>query len=125
MRNELRLSCAVDAAMSVIEGKWKAVIICKLAHNGQMRFSELMRGISTISSKVLANQLKELEEDGIVFRKPTITAKRVVYSLTEKGYDLGPALVELVKWSLRNMSIRESDLNSTACINFKSPIIKA
>ncbi|MCQ2055961.1 MAG: helix-turn-helix transcriptional regulator [archaeon] len=125
MRNELRLGCAVDAAMSVIEGKWKAVIICKLAHNGQMRFSELMRGIPTISSKVLANQLKELEEDGIIFRKSTIAAKRVTYSLTEKGYDLGPALVELVKWSLRNMSLKEANLNNTACINFELPSIKA
>lgn len=102
--NKPRLDCAVDATMSVIEGKWKATIICKLGLNESMRFSELLKAIPTISSKVLTNQLKELERDGIVKRDASSAYKCVRYSLTEKGKELKPALEELAKWSLCNMN---------------------
>ena len=102
--SSLRLDCAVDAAMSVIEGKWKAVVICKIGHNGKMRFNELIKEIPSISSKVLTNQLRELEGDGIIQREASATSKRVTYSLTSKGIALGPALIELAKWGRDHMS---------------------
>lgn len=109
MKNDIsELDYAVDATMSVIEGKWKSTIICKLGSNGTMRFGELLKEIPAISSKVLTNQLKELERDGIVRRQASFASKCVRYSLTEKGEELKPALEELAKWSLSNMNFDRS-----------------
>ncbi len=100
-----KMDNAVDATMSVIEGKWKATIICKLYNRESMRFGELLKEIPKISSKVLTNQLKELERDGIVKRDVTSVYKCVWYSLTEKGRELKPALDELAKWSICHMNV--------------------
>ena len=97
-----RYNCAVDAAMSVIEGKWKCTIICLLGINGSMRFNEILKAIGEISSRMLSKQLKELEEDGIVTR--TINDKgplKISYSLTDKGRSLGPVLNSIAEWGLK------------------------
>ena len=59
-----RFNCSLDAAMSVIEGRWKPTIICLLAQNGSMRFNELLNKIGEVSSRMLSKQLKELEAEG-------------------------------------------------------------
>jgi DNA-binding HxlR family transcriptional regulator len=99
-----RMDCAVDAAMSVIEGKWKSAILCKLFVKGDMRFSQLQSELPKVSSKVLTNQLRELESDGLINR--TIYAEvpvRVVYSITDRGRSLMPALKALADWALENV----------------------
>jgi phage gp45-like len=58
----------VEATMDVIGGKWKPIILCNLRH-GAMRPSDLKRGITGISQKMLTQQLRELEEDNIIDRK--------------------------------------------------------
>ena len=58
----------VEATMDVIGGKWKPIILCNLRH-GPMRPSDLKRGITGISQKMLTQQLRELEEDNIIDRK--------------------------------------------------------
>ncbi len=58
----------VEATMDVIGGKWKPIILCNLRH-GAMRPSDLKRGITGISQKMLTQQLRELEEDNIIERK--------------------------------------------------------
>ena len=58
-----RYNCSIDAAMSVIEGRWKGTIICMLANDGTLRFSELQRKIGEITSRILSKQLKELEAE--------------------------------------------------------------
>ena len=63
-----RYNCSIDAAMSVIEGRWKGTIICMLANDGTLRFSELQRKIGEITSRILSKQLKELEADGMITR---------------------------------------------------------
>ena len=99
-----RMNCAVDATMSVIEGRWKTVILCKLYKNGPMRFNQLMKEIDGVSPRILTKQLKEMESDGIIKRTsyPEIPP-RVEYSITEKGLSLGPILKAMADWGLQNM----------------------
>jgi DNA-binding HxlR family transcriptional regulator len=86
-------------ALQLIEGRWKLVIIFHLFGHGVLRFSELERAIETVSQKMLIQQLRELERDGIVQR--TIYAQvppKVEYSLTEWGKKICPALDALLEW---------------------------
>lgn len=99
-----RTDCAVDATMSIIGGKWKPTVLCKLIVKGDMRFSELAEEIPQVSSKVLANQLRELERDGLVFRTESAEPPvRVTYGVTERGMTLAPALAALAEWALGNL----------------------
>ena len=99
-----RMNCAVDATMSVIEGRWKTVILCKLYMNGPMRFNQLMKEIDGVSPRILTKQLKEMEADGVIRRTsyPEIPP-RVEYSITERGLSLGPILKAMADWGLKNM----------------------
>ncbi len=105
MRKAPRTDCAIDAAMSVIEGRWKTVIICILAKNGApMRFNQLIGRIDGISPRIFTLQLKELESDGIILRDVRSTSPKCVeYSLTEKGKSLLPILAQLAEWGLQHM----------------------
>ncbi len=101
----LRLDCAVDAAMSVIEGRWKTVIICKMAHAaGPIRYNQLMNDIPGISPRIFTLQLKEMERDGLLVRNVcSVSPKRVEYSLSPRGRSLLPILGQLALWGLTNM----------------------
>ncbi len=105
MKGTPRTDCAVDAAMSVIEGRWKTVIICILARNGEpMRFNQLINKIEGISPRIFTLQLRELESDGIITRTVVSTSpKYVEYSLSEKGLSLIPILQMLSEWGLKHM----------------------
>ncbi|MGW3346484.1 winged helix-turn-helix transcriptional regulator [Nonomuraea rubra] len=95
--------CALDAAMDVVDGKWKALILWALDERLR-RFGELRRSLPGISEKVLAQQLRELEADGIVRR--TVfdeTVPRVEYELTDAGVALYAALGALGEWGARRM----------------------
>lgn len=89
-------------AVRVLGGKWKIVIIIQLlSAEGPLRFSELERQIEGVNQKMLIQQLKQLETDGIVVRTlfPQVPPK-VEYSLSEAGYALKPALGALMEWAL-------------------------
>uniref|UniRef100_UPI0037DDCB38 winged helix-turn-helix transcriptional regulator n=2 Tax=Candidatus Methanarcanum hacksteinii TaxID=2911857 RepID=UPI0037DDCB38 len=99
-----RYDCAIDAAMSVFEGRWKTVIICLLANNGPMRFNQLLKRIDGVSSRILTKQLRELENDNIVKRDvDTDTSLKVEYSLTPRGETLLPVMRAIAEWGLKNM----------------------
>ena len=88
--------CPLAAAFAAIGGKWKLTILYWLAH-GELHFAGLQRRATPISHKVLAEQLRELEADGIVARTPTGTAPApVIYELTAYGRTLLP-IVEAVR----------------------------
>ncbi|MCL2712326.1 MAG: helix-turn-helix transcriptional regulator [Methanomassiliicoccaceae archaeon] len=90
--------------MSVIEGRWKVVVLCKLKEKGEMRFNQIMREIEGISPRMLAKQLKELERDGLLYRNVHYEIPpRVQYSLTELGKSLIPLLSEMTRWGLNNL----------------------
>ncbi|WP_431940786.1 winged helix-turn-helix transcriptional regulator [Nocardia grenadensis] len=91
--------CGIDAAMDVISGKWKGLILWELDNYGVRRFGELRRGLPGVSEKMLIQQLRELEEDGLIDRKvyPEVPP-RVEYRLTDLGRSLNTALEPLGAW---------------------------
>lgn len=90
--------CSLDYAVSLIKGKWKAVIICHL-NDQSYRFLELQRKLSGVSEKVLTEKLRELENDALVERVsyPEIPP-RVEYRLTSLGLRLFAVLNNLQLW---------------------------
>src|SRR6185369_7746836 len=96
----------MEGALRMIEGRWKMVILFYLFDRGIMRFSELERAIPAVSQKMLIQQLRELERDGIVAREvyPQVPPK-VEYHLTEWGKSLCPALDALLKWAEQRDSL--------------------
>ena len=88
-----------EEALRLIEGRWKLVIIFHLFGHGVLRFSELERAIEAVSQKMLIQQLRELERDGIVHRQVFAQVPpKVEYSLTEWGKKMCPALDALPEW---------------------------
>lgn len=91
--------CGIDAAMDVVTGKWKSLILWELHHYGTRRFAELRRGLPGVSEKMLVQHLREMEEDGLVHREVyREVPPKVEYSLTEDGVSLNAALAPLGKW---------------------------
>ena len=92
-------AAGVGAAIKIFEGRWKLLILFQLFGGKVLRYSELERQIPGITQKMLAQQLRQLEADGIVRRVvyPEVPPK-VEYSLTEWGQSLCPALDSLLKW---------------------------
>ncbi len=97
-------NCPVEAAVDVFGGKWKALILWWLQQR-TWRFAELRRQIPGVTEKMLTQQLRELEADGIVRRRvyPTVPPK-VEYSLTPYGRSLKRALKEICDWGRRHMA---------------------
>ncbi|MZF53065.1 transcriptional regulator [Streptomyces sp. SID5594] len=90
--------CGIDAAMDVIGGKWKVLILWALDEK-PCRFGELRRAVPGVTEKVLSSHPKELEDDGIVHReKYAEVPPRVEYSLTPRGVALNEALEPLGAW---------------------------
>src|ERR1700745_2598206 len=90
----------VEDALKVLEGRWKLIILFHLFGGKVLRFSDLERAIPAISQKMLAQQLRQLEADGIVQRiVPKQVPPKVEYHLTTWGQALCPALDALLKWS--------------------------
>lgn len=97
-------SCPIEHTVNLIGHKWKVLIIRNLLNDGTQRFSELSKGINGISQKMLTQQLKQLEQDGILDRKvyPEVPP-RVEYSLTELGNSLKPILDSMNLWGVEHM----------------------
>ena len=91
-------TCPVEATISLIGGKYKSVILWHLMGK-TLRYSELHRLIPKATDKMLAQQLRELENDGLISRKvyPVVPPK-TEYSLTDFGNTLAPILDEMCNW---------------------------
>ena len=91
--------CTIEVALEVIGGMWKVIVVRELL-TGTKRYSELFRGVKHATHKMLAQQLRQLEADGIVARKvyPQVPPK-VEYSLTPLGQSLVEPLVMLCEWT--------------------------
>lgn len=91
--------CSITRSMAIIGTKWKPIIIYVL-QNRKVRFGQLDAIIPLITRKVLAEQLKELEDDGIIIREAfSEIPPRVEYSLSEKGLELLPILNSIMIWN--------------------------
>lgn len=91
--------CPVETAMAVIGGKWKVLILWHLQERGTLRFAELRRAVEGVTQKVLSQQLRELECDGMIARRVYAEVPpRVEYSLTPLGRTLREPLAALCQW---------------------------
>lgn len=91
-------ACPVEITMGLIGDKWKVLIIRDLL-TGTKRFGELRKSVAGITQKVLTNNLKQMEESGLINRKAYAEVPpRVEYSLTETGWSLKPILDSMVIW---------------------------
>lgn len=103
-----KIACVddVEDAIAILEGRWKMLIVAHLYGEPVLRFSELRRAIPQVSQKMLVQQLRGLENDGVVTRTvyPQVPPK-VEYELTELGRGLGPVFLALLDWAqLRRLS---------------------
>lgn len=89
----------VQSAFAILEGRWKMAIVAQLYGHEVMRFSDLRRAIPAVSQKMLIQQLRGLEADGVIER--TVHAQippRVDYALSTFGRELGPVFLALMDW---------------------------
>jgi DNA-binding HxlR family transcriptional regulator len=94
--------CPAETTLGVIGGRWKVPILWHLSTAGTLRFSELRRALDGCTQKMLTQQLREMEQDGIVLRKvyPQVPPK-VEYSLTATGRSLLPIVESMCHWAKR------------------------
>ena len=96
----LTAATGVEQAFKFLEGRWKLVILFHLFGEKLLRFSDLERAIPAISQKMLIQQLRQMENDGIVRRMVHHQVPpKVEYGLTDWGQALCPALDALLKWA--------------------------
>lgn len=97
--------CPIETTLSLISGKWKIIILKELIRE-PVRYSLLSKRIPKISAKVLTQQLKEMEQDGIVLRKIYAEVPaRVEYSLSEMGVSMLTILTAMREWGLEKDKI--------------------
>ncbi len=95
--------CPFTATWNVLGGKWKGLIWWRLSR-GLGRFGDLQRSVPQIRKKVLVDQLRDLERDGIVRREVYAEVPwRVEYSLTEYGTTLAPVIETIVEWGAKHL----------------------
>jgi DNA-binding HxlR family transcriptional regulator len=96
-------TCGLDAAIDVMGGKWKGLILFSL-QDGPLRFGELRRAVAGISERMLILQLREMEAGGLVHREVFHQVPpKVEYSLTEFGKSANAALAPLGEWGEEHM----------------------
>ncbi len=99
-------NCPVEAALDIIGGKWKSIILFRVLEQTR-RFNELRRLLPNITQRMLTNQLRELERDGLIDRKVYAEVPpKVEYSVTAFGKTLRPVLTTLTKWAETQMPQR-------------------
>ena len=97
-------NCEKELTLSLMSGKWKIVILWHLGHEGPLRYGELFRLFKNISNRILTKQLRELEQDGIIYRNVfDEVPPKVEYHLTELGRTLVPIVDEMFEWGKANM----------------------
>ncbi|MBM7171529.1 helix-turn-helix transcriptional regulator [Streptomyces sp. G44] len=97
-------ACGLEAAVDVVGGKWKPMILWALYAGRTLRFGELRRHVPGVSEKMLIQQLRELEADGVVHREVyREVPPKVEYSLTDLGQSLNTALLPLGLWGDQHM----------------------
>ncbi|WP_264175065.1 winged helix-turn-helix transcriptional regulator [Clostridium sp. CS001] len=97
--NNKEYSCAIELTLDIIGGKWKPIILWRLAKNDVLRFSELKRSMGAITQKMLTQQLRELEAYEMVNRKVYAEVPpKVEYSLTKQGKSVMPILDIMCNW---------------------------
>jgi DNA-binding HxlR family transcriptional regulator len=96
---DMYFSCHVERASNLIHGKWKILILYRLSIHDNMRYNALKKILGTVSEKMLIQQLKELESDGLVIKTVyPVSPPKVEYSLTKSGKAVIPVITALRNW---------------------------
>jgi len=109
------LGCStIQVTLNVMGGKWKPLILYLLHKMGTMRFSDLNKKIEGITQKMLTQQLRELETDGLIERKvyPVVPPK-VEYTITKYGKSLMPILIDMEDWGKKHRDGNKLEENKT------------
>lgn len=116
--------CSMELTLDLIGGKWKSLLLWHLANNKVMRFSELNRLHPKLTQKMLTQQLRELERDGLISRKvyPQVPPK-VEYSLTLLGEKLTPILGSLCDWGKYYLKHAQQEAVSNAAAETCQPCV--
>jgi DNA-binding HxlR family transcriptional regulator len=112
--NGIPYKCSIALALSIIGGKWKPLILWHLKDR-TLRFGELKRSLGSVTQKMLTQQLRELESDGLVYRRTyNQIPPKVEYSLTQQGCTVLPILEMVSKWGADFCkSVRENSDSSS------------
>ncbi len=109
---KVKVICEMEVTLKMIGGKYKPLILEYLIRNGTKRFNEILHYISHISQRTLTTQLRELENDGLIFRKLYAEVPpKVEYSITDKGRNLEAILELMCEWGEKNMEDKFELLN--------------
>ena len=108
-KNGKTFHCPFEAALDVIGGKWKPLIVWTLGDR-VMRFNELQKALPGVNTKMLTKQLRELEQDGVITRTvyPEVPP-RVEYAITDFGRTLIPILQDLCDWGMKYLGVDKSE----------------
>lgn len=109
---KIKVICEIEVTLKMIGGKYKPLILEYLIRNGTKRFNEILHYVSHISQRTLTTQLRELENDGLIFRKVYAEVPpKVEYSITDKGRSLEAILELMCEWGEKNMEDKFELLN--------------
>lgn len=98
-----RSSCPVSCALDILGDKWTLLVIRDIMFMQKRYFGDFLTSPEKIASNILSDRLKKLEESNIVSRqRDPGNARKVIYTLTEKGLDLSPAILELLRWGSKH-----------------------
>jgi DNA-binding HxlR family transcriptional regulator len=96
---EVRSHCPINYTLEHFGDKWSFLIIRDLMFKGKRHYNEFLEAGEKVSTSVLSDRLKKLEEAGIITSgEDSIKKSRIRYSLTQKGIDLLPILIEMIVW---------------------------
>ena len=106
---EVRSHCPINYTLEHFGDKWSFLIIRDLMFKGKRHYNEFLEAGENVSTSVLGDRLKKLEEVGIISRgADTVKKSRIRYSLTKKGIDLLPILIEMIVWGGYNDDLTET-----------------
>ncbi|UGU16002.1 helix-turn-helix transcriptional regulator [Sinomicrobium kalidii] len=99
---KFRSNCPISCSLDIFGDKWSLLILRDIMLRGKMSYSEFLGSEERISTNILANRLNLLENEGILTREVSPANKsKFIYSLTEKGVDLLPVIIELMDWGAK------------------------
>jgi DNA-binding HxlR family transcriptional regulator len=123
---EVRSHCPINFTLEHFGDKWSFLIIRDLMFKGKRHYNEFLEAGEKVSTSVLGDRLKKLEEMGIIYKgEDTVKKSRIRYSLTQKGIDLLPILLEMIVWGGLKDALTESPKEfMDEAINHKEQLIE-
>lgn len=102
--------CPINFALEIFGDRWTLLIIRDLLFEKKRYYREFLKSDEGIATNTLADRLVMLEKEGIITKQPDRTHKqKIVYSLTEKGIDMVPIIIEMGYWSLKHYPVGAAD----------------